>query len=90
MLQAGTEFATWADSDAFFTTPLLMVLYFYVMQSRQVLVTFKSAAALWRADRWKPIVAGAVNLALRAVDFHGMICATRETLRVRVAEDCRA
>ena len=43
-------------------TPVLMVLYFYVMQSRQVLITFKSAASLWRQDRWKPIVAGAVNL----------------------------
>ncbi|MBO7683879.1 MAG: oligosaccharide flippase family protein [Kiritimatiellae bacterium] len=44
-------------------TPILMVLYFYVMQSRQVLLAFKSAAAIWRQDRWKPIVAGAVNLA---------------------------
>ncbi len=44
-------------------TPLLMVLYFCIMQSRQVLLAFKSAASLWRQDRWKPIVAGAVNLA---------------------------
>lgn len=43
-------------------TPVLMVFYFYVMQSRQVLLAFKSAASLWREDRWKPIVAGAVNL----------------------------
>ena len=43
-------------------TPVLMVLYFYIMQSRQVLLAFKSAASLWREDRWKPIVAGAVNL----------------------------
>ena len=43
-------------------TPILMVLYFYVNQSRQMLLTFKSAAALWRQDRWKPIVAGVVNL----------------------------
>jgi len=45
-------------------TPVLMVVYFYVNQARQVLLTFKSAAALWRQDRWKPIVAGAVNLAM--------------------------
>ena len=45
-------------------TPILMVLYFYVNQSRQTLLTFKSAAGLWRQDRWKPIVAGVVNLAL--------------------------
>ena len=48
-------------------TPLLMVVYFYVNQSRQTLLTFKSAAALWRQDRWKPIVAGIVNLALSVV-----------------------
>ena len=44
-------------------TPALMVLYFYVLESRQVLLAFKGAAGLWRQDRWKPIVAGAVNLA---------------------------
>ena len=43
-------------------TPALMVFYFYIMQSRQVLLAFKSAASLWRQDRWKPIVAGTVNL----------------------------
>jgi len=44
-------------------TPVLMVFYFYIMQSRQVLLVFKSADSLWKQDRWKPIVAGAVNLA---------------------------
>lgn len=43
-------------------TPVLMVLFFYLNESRQVLLTFKSAASLWRNDRWKPIVAGVVNL----------------------------
>jgi O-antigen/teichoic acid export membrane protein len=47
-----------------FLTPVLMVLYFYVNQSRQVLLSFKSAAALWRHDRWKPVVAGIINLTL--------------------------
>ena len=45
-------------------TPLLMVLYFFVNQSRQMLLAFKSAASLWKGDRWKPIVAGAANLAI--------------------------
>lgn len=44
-------------------TPILMVLFFYIVQSRQVLLAFKSAATLWKQDRWKPIVAGVVNLA---------------------------
>ena len=45
-------------------TPILMVLYFYVNQSRQALLTFKAAATLWGPDRWKPIIAGGVNLAV--------------------------
>jgi len=45
-------------------TPALMVVYFHVSQARQTLMTFKGAAGLWRADRWKPIVGGTVNLVL--------------------------
>ena len=44
-------------------TPVLMILYFYVNQSRQMLLSFKAAAALWKQDRWKPIVSSLVNLA---------------------------
>ena len=43
-------------------TPILMVVFFYIYQSRQTLLTFKAAANLWRSDRWKPLVAGAFNL----------------------------
>ena len=48
-------------------TPILMVVFFFVNQSRQVLLTFKAGAALWRPDRWKPIVSGIVNLGLTVV-----------------------
>ena len=43
-------------------TPVLMVLFLYINQSRQVLLTFKSGASLWHQDRYKPLCAGAVNL----------------------------
>ncbi len=60
--------SVWTKGDATLVrhalTPVLMVLYFYVNQSRQILLSFKTAAALWKQDRWKPIVAGVVNLAL--------------------------
>ena len=46
-----------------FLTPALLVLYFYINQSRQVLLTFKAAAGLWKEDQWKPVVGGAVKLA---------------------------
>ena len=45
-------------------TPVLMVVYFFVNQSRQTVLTFKTAAGLWKGDRWKPIVAGVANLAI--------------------------
>jgi len=45
-------------------TPLLMTLYFYADQSRQLLLSLKGAAALWRGDRWKPLVSGLANLSL--------------------------
>ncbi len=45
-----------------FLTPVLLVLFFYINQSRQVLLTFKAGASLWREDRWKPVTGGAVKL----------------------------
>lgn len=45
-----------------FLTPVLLVLYFYINQSRQVLLTFKAGASLWREDRWKPVTGGMVKL----------------------------
>ena len=45
-------------------TPTLLVVLFYINQSRQVLLTFKGAAGLWKEDRWKPVVSGAVKLTL--------------------------
>ncbi|MCQ2390300.1 MAG: polysaccharide biosynthesis protein [Kiritimatiellae bacterium] len=64
-----------------FLTPVLMVVYFYVNESRQMLQTFKSAAGLWQEDRWKPIVSGVVNLALnismiRWLGLDGVILST--------------
>ena len=68
--------AVWTKGDPallrHFLTPALMVLYFYVNQSRQMLLTFKAAAALWRQDRLKPIVAGVANLALNVAFVVGL------------------
>ena len=47
-----------------FLTPLLMVLWFFEMQSRETLRMFKNAAALWQPDKWKSVVAGVANLSL--------------------------
>ncbi len=45
-------------------TPVLMVMFFCVNMSRQMLLSVKTAAGLWKGDRWKPIVAGVANLAI--------------------------
>ncbi len=45
-------------------TAVLMVLFFCVNQSRQTLMTFKSAASLWKQDRLKPTTSGIANLAM--------------------------
>ncbi len=58
----------WTKGDAQLVrhvlTAVLMVLFFYVNQARQMLMSFKTAAGLWRQDRWKPIVSGVFNLTL--------------------------
>lgn len=60
--------ATWTHCDPsltrHFLTPVLMVTYFFISQSRQLLLQFKGAASIWRPDRWKSVVAGIVNLTL--------------------------
>ncbi len=60
--------AIWTKSDPslmrHILTPVLMTVFFFVIQSRQTLLTFKAAAGLWKQDRWKPIVSAAVNLSL--------------------------
>ena len=58
----------WTKGDAALSrhelTPVLMVVYFFVNQSRKPLQTFKAAASLWRHDRWKPVVSSIFNLAM--------------------------
>ncbi len=60
--------AVWTHRDQdllrHFLTPVLMVVYFFISQSRQLLLSFKGAASIWRPDRWKSVVAGVVNLTL--------------------------
>ncbi len=68
---------------------ILFVLYFYVQQSRNVVLSFKDAAGLWRKDRWKPLTAGVANLTLniffvltfsKAYKLDGVILSTILTL----------
>lgn len=53
-----------------FLTPVLMVLYYYIWQGRQLVLVFRDADGLWHKDRWKPLVAGFANLSLNLLFLH--------------------
>lgn len=48
-------------------TVLCLVLRFYFEQIRKVILTYKDAAGMWWADKWRPIVGCIVNLILNIV-----------------------
>lgn len=43
---------------------IIFCIYFYVFQSRKVVLLYKDAAGLWREDQLKPIVGAILNLAV--------------------------
>ena len=64
-----------------FSTAALMVMFFYVNNSRQCLLVVKSALGLWRPDQFKPVVSGAVNCAVsiglaQVIGMDGIILGT--------------
>lgn len=59
----------WMGKDLLFGigTVLCLVLRFYFEQVRKVILTYKDAAGMWWADKWRPIVGCLVNLILNIV-----------------------
>lgn len=60
---------------------VLMVIYFYITESRKVVMVFKDAGGLWWADKWKPLVGCAVNLvfnivSVQLIGMNGVIIST--------------
>lgn len=49
------------------TIVITMVLYFYISQIRKVVLTYKDAAGMWYADKYKPLVGCLVNLFLNII-----------------------
>ncbi len=63
------------------STVICVVIYFYVTYNKRLVVTFKDAAGMWWEDKWKPLVAGLVNLAInialvRTIGVNGVIIST--------------
>lgn len=59
----------WMGDNLLFgiTTVFCLVLRFYFDQIRKVVLTYKDAAGMWWADKWRPLVGCIVNLALNII-----------------------
>lgn len=59
----------WMGEDLLFGmgTVLMLVLRFYFDQIRKVVLTYKDAAGMWWADKWRPLVGCIVNLTLNII-----------------------
>lgn len=44
------------------TTVVLLAMYFYFNMSRRVVIVYKTAAGIWKADQYKPIISAVINL----------------------------
>lgn len=59
----------WMGKNLMFpiSTVMAIVLCFYINQLRKVVQTYKDAAGMWWADRFKPLVGGIINLCLNII-----------------------
>ncbi|MDD3401826.1 MAG: polysaccharide biosynthesis protein [Hespellia sp.] len=59
----------WAGKENLLSTnsAIIFSVYFYVYQSRKVVLVYKDAAGLWKEDQWKPIVGAILNLIINIV-----------------------
>ena len=59
----------WMGENLLFsiTTVLCLVLRFYFDQIRKVVLTYKDAAGMWWADKWRPLAGCIVNLTLNII-----------------------
>lgn len=63
------------------STVAFLVIYFYIRYSKCLVVTFKDASGMWWEDKFKPLVSGALNLAInivlvRNIGVNGVILST--------------
>ena len=60
---------------------ILFSIYFYVLQSNQVLGAYKDAAGIWESDRYRPFIVAIVNLLINlllvnSIGVYGIILST--------------
>ena len=64
-----------------FSVVILLSIYFYVWKMMEIVNVYKDAAGLWEYDKYRPLVASAVNLVLNIVlvqiiGIYGIIIST--------------
>lgn len=59
----------WAGADSMFafSAVVCFVVYFFVDQMNQLLLTYKDAAGIWHEDRFRPLVTALTNLILNII-----------------------
>lgn len=73
----------WAGEDLTlgFSAVVCFVVYFFVDQVNQILITYKDAAGIWHEDRFRPIVTALINLVLniimvQVIGIYGVLLST--------------
>jgi len=81
----------WVGKDLMFSNSvaLLFALYFYIMQSERVVLTYKDSAGLWKQDWQRPYVIIAVNfvlniLGIKLLGVTGVVFSTVVTLCISI------
>lgn len=86
----------WVGGDLMFGTgmALLFALYFYIMQSERIVLTYKDSAGIWRQDFLRPYVIIAINIGLNIltigkIGVAGVLLATIVSLAISVPWSAR-
>lgn len=73
----------WVGDDLTLGLPftILMVIYFFIYQIQKTVLTFKDAAGLWHADKWRPYVSMFVNVVsnlifVQIIGVYGIVLST--------------
>lgn len=64
-----------------FSTVILLVIYFYIWKTREIVIVFKDAAGMWKIDGFRPYVEMSVNivaniLLVRIIGLNGVLIST--------------
>ena len=81
----------WVGEELMLTNEfvILLVIYFYIYQSRRIVLTYKDAGGIWWEDRFRPYIVCAINLILNVVlvqfiGIYGIVISTIVSMIVSI------